>query len=203
MSIRVVQRITVPIYKRPLQCTDCQRQFSKPMWLKKHQQRNENITSDDVTDHFSPLLYVCIVCGAKFQYIGCYNSHCEVCHTRAIWYFCHVCGLRFRSASYRAWHLTAAHDVGQPEVYRCKICNVGFPLEIDLHTHLRSAHPTVTVILIRSSGVRQEVCIPALRNRQPFCRFCGKIFRTVSELQCHTEQQHLLRTLWAENGSSS
>ena len=185
------------------QCDDCYKQFSTAQSLSRHQQGNyhSSIIDRETYNAIAAEWYECIVCRQLFRHVGCYDSHCSSCHARPRKQKCSMCHLFFRTAANKNYHLAAAHGIGEVKLHKCTLCKIAFPVISDLHAHNRSSHPAITVMLYRG-GTYEEVAVPALRDQRPFCQFCGKTFRTVAELQSHTRQQHILRTILTAKNSS-
>lgn len=109
-------------------CPYCGQVFSKKQKLKYHMRKH---TGEDLVH--------CEVCSKTFTTSHSLKEH-RLIHDHRIQIMCSYCGKAFASSKYLQRHVSMSHEA--VVMYKCPVCNKGFPQQARLKTHLMT-HSTV------------------------------------------------------------
>ncbi|XP_078397273.1 zinc finger protein 521 isoform X2 [Cetorhinus maximus] len=140
---------------KKLACPQCSKEFPSQETLLKH-----------VTVHFmiTSTYYICESCDKQFTTVDDLQKHLLEMHT-FVFFRCTLCQEVFDSKVSIQLHLAVKHS-NEKKLFRCTSCNWDFRNEGDLQVHVKHNH-------LDHQGKMHK------------CIFCGEIFGTEVELQCH------------------
>ncbi|XP_039618798.1 zinc finger protein 423 isoform X2 [Polypterus senegalus] len=140
---------------RKQSCPQCKEDFDSQESLLQHLTVHYMTTSTH---------YVCESCDKQFSSVDDLQKHLLDMHTFVL-YHCTLCQEVFDSKVSIQVHLAVKHS-NEKKLYRCTACNWDFRKETDLQLHVKHSH----------------LGNPAKARK---CIFCGEMFSTEVELQCH------------------
>ncbi|XP_066569569.1 zinc finger protein 423 [Amia ocellicauda] len=140
---------------RKQSCPQCKEDFDSQDSLLQHLTVHYMTTSTH---------YVCESCDKQFSSVDDLQKHLLDMHTFVL-YHCTLCQEVFDSKVSIQVHLAVKHS-NEKKMYRCTACNWDFRKETDLQLHVKHSH----------------LGNPAKARK---CIFCGEMFSTEVELQCH------------------
>ncbi|XP_053302016.1 gastrula zinc finger protein XlCGF57.1 isoform X1 [Pleuronectes platessa] len=162
--------------KKPLNCSECGKRFSRMYYLKAH-----------MTAHTGEEPFSCSECDKRFTLKEHLKSHLKI-HTGEKPFSCSVCGKRFRIKGDMLTHVSV-HTGEKP--FSCSECGKLFRLKRQLQTH-EAIHTGEKPFSCSECGKRfgqKEYLRSHMRTHtgeKPFtCSECGKSYHHQAGLQAH------------------
>ncbi|XP_015239642.1 PREDICTED: PR domain zinc finger protein 10 isoform X2 [Cyprinodon variegatus] len=151
------------------QCPDCEKAFCRPDKLRLHMLRHS-----DRKD------FLCSTCGKQFKRKDKLREHMQRMHNPD----------REAKKSDRTHH-SKAHKTKVPAtdldsfVFKCRLCMMGFRRRGMLVNHLSKRHPEMRIDDV------PELTLPIIKpNRDYFCQYCDKVYKSASKRKAHILKNH-------------
>uniref|UniRef100_M3ZZW6 PR domain zinc finger protein 10 n=1 Tax=Xiphophorus maculatus TaxID=8083 RepID=M3ZZW6_XIPMA len=151
------------------QCPDCDKAFCRPDKLRLHMLRHS-----DRKD------FLCSTCGKQFKRKDKLREHMQRMHNPD----------REAKKSDRT-HRSKAHKTKVPStdlesfVFKCRLCMMGFRRRGMLVNHLSKRHPEMRIDDV------PELTLPIIKpNRDYFCQYCDKVYKSASKRKAHILKNH-------------
>ncbi|XP_038145888.1 PR domain zinc finger protein 10 isoform X2 [Cyprinodon tularosa] len=151
------------------QCPDCEKAFCRPDKLRLHMLRHS-----DRKD------FLCSTCGKQFKRKDKLREHMQRMHNPD----------REAKKSDRTHH-SKAHKTKVPAtdldsfVFKCRLCMMGFRRRGMLVNHLSKRHPEMRIDEV------PELTLPIIKpNRDYFCQYCDKVYKSASKRKAHILKNH-------------
>uniref|UniRef100_A0A8C1Q208 PR domain zinc finger protein 10 n=1 Tax=Cyprinus carpio TaxID=7962 RepID=A0A8C1Q208_CYPCA len=150
------------------QCTDCDKAFCRPDKLRLHMLRHS-----DRKD------FLCSTCGKQFKRKDKLREHMQRMHNPE------------REAKKDHIHRTKALKQKEPTtdfesfMFKCRLCMMGFRRRGMLVNHLSKRHPEMRLEEV------PELTLPIIKpNRDYFCQYCDKVYKSASKRKAHILKNH-------------
>lgn len=151
------------------QCTDCDKAFCRPDKLRLHMLRHS-----DRKD------FLCSTCGKQFKRKDKLREHMQRMHNPE----------REAKKADRN-HRTKALKQKEPTtdfesfMFKCRLCMMGFRRRGMLVNHLSKRHPEMRLEEV------PELTLPIIKpNRDYFCQYCDKVYKSASKRKAHILKNH-------------
>lgn len=151
------------------QCTECDRAFCRPDKLRLHMLRHS-----DRKD------FLCSTCGKQFKRKDKLREHMQRMHNPE----------REAKKADRN-HRTKALKQKEPTtdfesfMFKCRLCMMGFRRRGMLVNHLSKRHPEMRLEEV------PELTLPIIKpNRDYFCQYCDKVYKSASKRKAHILKNH-------------
>ncbi|XP_016375879.1 PR domain zinc finger protein 10-like isoform X1 [Sinocyclocheilus rhinocerous] len=150
------------------QCTECDKAFCRPDKLRLHMLRHS-----DRKD------FLCSACGKQFKRKDKLREHMQRMHNPE------------REAKKDHIHRTKALKQKEPTtdfesfMFKCRLCMMGFRRRGMLVNHLSKRHPEMRLEEV------PELTLPIIKpNRDYFCQYCDKVYKSASKRKAHILKNH-------------
>ncbi|XP_014841111.1 PREDICTED: PR domain zinc finger protein 10 isoform X2 [Poecilia mexicana] len=167
--IQVKKHIRCFHSEKIFQCPDCDKAFCRPDKLRLHMLRHS-----DRKD------FLCSTCGKQFKRKDKLREHMQRMHNPD----------REAKKSDRT-HRSKAHKTKVPStdlesfVFKCRLCMMGFRRRGMLVNHLSKRHPEMRIDDV------PELTLPIIKpNRDYFCQYCDKVYKSASKRKAHILKNH-------------
>ncbi|XP_043121020.1 PR domain zinc finger protein 10 isoform X1 [Puntigrus tetrazona] len=151
------------------QCTECDKAFCRPDKLRLHMLRHS-----DRKD------FLCSTCGKQFKRKDKLREHMQRMHNPE----------REAKKADRI-HRTKALKQKEPTtdfesfMFKCRLCMMGFRRRGMLVNHLSKRHPEMRLEEV------PELTLPIIKpNRDYFCQYCDKVYKSASKRKAHILKNH-------------
>ncbi|XP_013884751.1 PR domain zinc finger protein 10 isoform X2 [Austrofundulus limnaeus] len=151
------------------QCSNCEKAFCRPDKLRLHMLRHS-----DRKD------FLCSTCGKQFKRKDKLREHMQRMHNPD----------REAKKSDRT-HRSKAHKTKTPTsdfesfAFKCRPCMMGFRRRGMLVNHLSKRHPEMRIDDV------PELTLPIIKpNRDYFCQYCDKVYKSASKRKAHILKNH-------------
>uniref|UniRef100_A0A8B9K2I6 PR domain zinc finger protein 10 n=1 Tax=Astyanax mexicanus TaxID=7994 RepID=A0A8B9K2I6_ASTMX len=151
------------------QCTECDKAFCRPDKLRLHMLRHS-----DQKD------FLCSTCGKQFKRKDKLREHMQRMHNPE----------REAKKADRI-HRTKALKQKEPTtdfesfMFKCRLCMMGFRRRGMLVNHLSKRHPEMRIEEV------PELTLPIIKpNRDYFCQYCDKVYKSASKRKAHILKNH-------------
>ncbi|XP_021175064.2 PR domain zinc finger protein 10 isoform X2 [Fundulus heteroclitus] len=167
--IQVKKHIRCFHSEKIFQCPDCEKAFCRPDKLRLHMLRHS-----DRKD------FLCSTCGKQFKRKDKLREHMQRMHNPD----------REAKKSDRTHH-SKIHKTKVPAtdldsfVFKCRLCMMGFRRRGMLVNHLSKRHPEMRIDDV------PELTLPIIKpNRDYFCQYCDKVYKSASKRKAHILKNH-------------
>uniref|UniRef100_A0A671KWA9 PR domain zinc finger protein 10 n=1 Tax=Sinocyclocheilus anshuiensis TaxID=1608454 RepID=A0A671KWA9_9TELE len=150
------------------QCMECDKAFCRPDKLRLHMLRHS-----DRKD------FLCSTCGKQFKRKDKLREHMQRMHNPE------------REAKKDHIHRTKALKQKEPTtdfesfMFKCRLCMMGFRRRGMLVNHLSKRHPEMHLEEV------PELTLPIIKpNRDYFCQYCDKVYKSASKRKAHILKNH-------------
>ncbi|KAK6480189.1 zinc finger protein 423 [Huso huso] len=171
---------------RKQSCPQCKEDFDSQESLLQHLTVHYMTTSTH---------YFCESCDKQFSSVDDLQKHLLDMHTFVL-YHCTLCQEVFDSKVSIQVHLAVKHS-NEKKMYRCTACNWDFRKETDLQLHVKHSHlgnPTKArkcIFCGEMFGTEVELqCHITTHSKKYNCRFCSKAFNAITLLEKHLREKH-------------
>ncbi|XP_051512220.1 PR domain zinc finger protein 10 isoform X3 [Myxocyprinus asiaticus] len=151
------------------QCTECDKSFCRPDKLRLHMLRHS-----DRKD------FLCSTCGKQFKRKDKLREHMQRMHNPDR-----------ESKKADRNHRTKALKQKEPTtdfesfMFKCRLCMMGFRRRGMLVNHLSKRHPEMRLEEV------PELTLPIIKpNRDYFCQYCDKVYKSASKRKAHILKNH-------------
>lgn len=155
--------------EKVFQCPDCDKAFCRPDKLRLHMLRHS-----DRKD------FLCSTCGKQFKRKDKLREHMQRMHNP---------DREARKADKN--HRTKALKMKVPTtdfesfMFKCRLCMMGFRRRGMLVNHLSKRHPEMRIDDV------PELTLPIIKpNRDYFCQYCDKVYKSASKRKAHILKNH-------------
>ncbi|KTG44651.1 hypothetical protein cypCar_00024850 [Cyprinus carpio] len=166
--IRVKKHVRSFHSEKIFQCTECDKAFCRPDKLRLHMLRHS-----DRKD------FLCSTCGKQFKRKDKLREHMQRMHNPE------------REAKKDHIHRTKALKQKEPTtdfesfMFKCRLCMMGFRRRGMLVNHLSKRHPEMRLEEV------PELTLPIIKpNRDYFCQYCDKVYKSASKRKAHILKNH-------------
>ncbi|MGH0181987.1 UNVERIFIED_CONTAM: hypothetical protein FKN15_008205 [Acipenser sinensis] len=148
------------------QCTECDKAFCRPDKLRLHMLRHSDIKD-----------FLCSTCGKQFKRKDKLREHMQRMHNPE------------RERANRT-HRTKTFKQKIPAdfesyMFKCRVCMMGFRRRGMLVNHLSKRHPEMRIDEV------PELTLPIIKpNRDYFCQYCDKVYKSASKRKAHILKNH-------------
>lgn len=167
--IQVKKHIRCFHSEKIFQCPDCEKAFCRPDKLRLHMLRHS-----DRKD------FLCSTCGKQFKRKDKLREHMQRMHNP---------DREARKAD--RTHRSKTHKTKVPStdlesfVFKCRLCMMGFRRRGMLVNHLSKRHPEMRIDDV------PELTLPIIKpNRDYFCQYCDKVYKSASKRKAHILKNH-------------
>uniref|UniRef100_A0A1A8QHU0 PR domain containing 10 n=1 Tax=Nothobranchius rachovii TaxID=451742 RepID=A0A1A8QHU0_9TELE len=167
--IQVKKHIRCFHSEKIFQCPNCEKAFCRPDKLRLHMLRHS-----DRKD------FLCSTCGKQFKRKDKLREHMQRMHNPD----------REAKKSDRA-HRSKTHKTKTPTsdfesfAFKCRSCMMGFRRRGMLVNHLSKRHPEMRIDDV------PELTLPIIKpNRDYFCQYCDKVYKSASKRKAHILKNH-------------
>ncbi|XP_051579757.1 PR domain zinc finger protein 10 isoform X3 [Myxocyprinus asiaticus] len=151
------------------QCTDCDKAFCRPDKLRLHMLRHS-----DRKD------FLCSTCGKQFKRKDKLREHMQRMHNPDR-------EAKKTDRNHRAKALKQKEPTTDFEsfMFKCRLCMMGFRRRGMLVNHLSKRHPEMRLEEV------PELTLPIIKpNRDYFCQYCDKVYKSASKRKAHILKNH-------------
>ncbi|XP_061538343.1 PR domain zinc finger protein 10 isoform X3 [Phycodurus eques] len=167
--IQVKKHIRCLHSEKIFQCPNCEKGFCRPDKLRLHMLRHS-----DRRD------FLCSTCGKQFKRKDKLREHMQRMHNPE----------REAKKAERV-HRSKNHKMKAPTtdfesfMFKCRLCMMGFRRRGMLVNHLSKRHPEMRVNDV------PELTLPIIKpNRDYFCQYCDKVYKSASKRKSHILKNH-------------
>lgn len=178
-------------------CPHCSKKFQEYKHIRNHIRR-----------FHSGKKFVCVHCSKRFSTLDKLKMH-HLSHSEIREFSCANCGKQFKRKDKLSVHMKKKHRLCSEMqttvnssmnkdkknminsrnyseyVYKCHICVLGFKRRGMLVNHLAQRHPGITLASV------PELNLPILKaNRDYYCQYCDKIYKSSSKRKAHILKNH-------------
>ncbi|XP_033897072.3 zinc finger protein 423 isoform X2 [Acipenser ruthenus] len=171
---------------RKQSCPQCKEDFDSQESLLQHLTVHYMTTSTH---------YFCESCDKQFSSVDDLQKHLLDMHTFVL-YHCTLCQEVFDSKVSIQVHLAVKHS-NEKKMYRCTACNWDFRKETDLQLHVKHSHlgnltkARKCIFCGEMFGTEVELqCHITTHSKKYNCRFCSKAFNAITLLEKHLREKH-------------
>ncbi|KAA0714700.1 Zinc finger protein 10 [Triplophysa tibetana] len=151
------------------QCTECDKAFCRPDKLRLHMLRHS-----DRKD------FLCSTCGKQFKRKDKLREHMQRMHNPER-------EAKKADRNYRTKALKHKEPTTDFEsfMFKCRLCMMGFRRRGMLVNHLSKRHPEMRIEEV------PELTLPIIKpNRDYFCQYCDKVYKSASKRKAHILRNH-------------
>ncbi|XP_026879498.2 PR domain zinc finger protein 10 isoform X1 [Electrophorus electricus] len=151
------------------QCTECDKAFCRPDKLRLHMLRHS-----DRKD------FLCSTCGKQFKRKDKLREHMQRMHNPER-------EAKKAERTHRAKALKLKEPTTDLEsfMFKCRLCMMGFRRRGMLVNHLSKRHPEMRIEEV------PELTLPIIKpNRDYFCQYCDKVYKSASKRKAHILKNH-------------
>lgn len=177
------------------QCTECEKAYSKRMYLQKHMLRDHNMELPKVKrgrtafiiepTYDNPRPYKCDQCIKEYTLLRHLTRHKRM-HART---FCEFCKKSFTSFEE---HMRKEHNVELPRPFECEICGRSFRVKATFQAHIKIHREENRVFnctlcpkaFFQATDLRKHIKSHS-NVRSVICDVCGDAFKSAETLKCH------------------
>ncbi|XP_042199799.1 PR domain zinc finger protein 10 isoform X2 [Callorhinchus milii] len=178
-------------------CPSCKKQFSDFIQIKKH-----------VRSFHSEKIYQCMECDKAFCRPDKLRLH-MLRHSDRKDFLCSTCGKQFKRKDKLKEHMQRMHNPEReaknagrihkskpfkPKIpstdyesfmFKCRACMMGFRRRGMLVNHLAKRHPDIRIDDV------PELTLPIIKpNRDYYCQYCDKVYKSASKRKAHILKNH-------------
>ncbi|XP_063061332.1 PR domain zinc finger protein 10 [Engraulis encrasicolus] len=151
------------------QCTDCDKAFCRPDKLRLHMLRHS-----DRKD------FLCSTCGKQFKRKDKLREHMQRMHNPE-----REAKKADRSHRSKALKQKLPTTDFESFMFKCRLCMMGFRRRGMLVNHLSKRHPDMRIEEV------PELTLPIIKpNRDYFCQYCDKVYKSASKRKAHILKNH-------------
>ncbi|KAG5269059.1 hypothetical protein AALO_G00197830 [Alosa alosa] len=151
------------------QCTECDKAFCRPDKLRLHMLRHS-----DRKD------FLCSTCGKQFKRKDKLREHMQRMHNPE-----REAKKADRSHRSKALKQKVPTTDFESFMFKCRLCMMGFRRRGMLVNHLSKRHPEMRIEEV------PELTLPIIKpNRDYFCQYCDKVYKSASKRKAHILKNH-------------
>ncbi|KAM6043247.1 PR domain zinc finger protein 10 isoform 3-T7 [Chlamydotis macqueenii] len=151
------------------QCTECDKAFCRPDKLRLHMLRHS-----DRKD------FLCSTCGKQFKRKDKLREHMQRMHNPE-----REAKKADRLSRSKALKPRIASSDYESFMFKCRLCMMGFRRRGMLVNHLSKRHPDMKIEEV------PELTLPIIKpNRDYFCQYCDKVYKSASKRKAHILKNH-------------
>ncbi|NXY49852.1 PRD10 protein, partial [Ceuthmochares aereus] len=151
------------------QCTECDKAFCRPDKLRLHMLRHS-----DRKD------FLCSTCGKQFKRKDKLREHMQRMHNPE-----REAKKADRISRSKTFKPRIASTDYESFVFKCRLCMMGFRRRGMLVNHLSKRHPDMKIEEV------PELTLPIIKpNRDYFCQYCDKVYKSASKRKAHILKNH-------------
>uniref|UniRef100_A0A8C6XGE3 PR domain zinc finger protein 10 n=1 Tax=Naja naja TaxID=35670 RepID=A0A8C6XGE3_NAJNA len=151
------------------QCTECDKAFCRPDKLRLHMLRHS-----DRKD------FLCSTCGKQFKRKDKLREHMQRMHNPE-----REAKKADRISRSKAFKPRIASTDYESFMFKCRLCMMGFRRRGMLVNHLSKRHPDMKIEEV------PELTLPIIKpNRDYFCQYCDKVYKSASKRKAHILKNH-------------
>ncbi|MXQ88840.1 hypothetical protein E5288_WYG012220 [Bos mutus] len=151
------------------QCTECDKAFCRPDKLRLHMLRHS-----DRKD------FLCSTCGKQFKRKDKLREHMQRMHNPER--EAKKADRSSRSKTFKPRITSTDYD---SFTFKCRLCMMGFRRRGMLVNHLSKRHPDMKIEEV------PELTLPIIKpNRDYFCQYCDKVYKSASKRKAHILKNH-------------
>ncbi|XP_030394456.1 PR domain zinc finger protein 10 isoform X3 [Gopherus evgoodei] len=151
------------------QCTECEKAFCRPDKLRLHMLRHS-----DRKD------FLCSTCGKQFKRKDKLREHMQRMHNPE-----REAKQADRISRSKTFKPRIASTDYESFMFKCRLCMMGFRRRGMLVNHLSKRHPDMKIEEV------PELTLPIIKpNRDYFCQYCDKVYKSASKRKAHILKNH-------------
>ncbi|XP_058543300.1 PR domain zinc finger protein 10 isoform X2 [Neofelis nebulosa] len=167
--IRVKKHVRSFHSEKIYQCTECDKAFCRPDKLRLHMLRHS-----DRKD------FLCSTCGKQFKRKDKLREHMQRMHNPER--EAKKADRISRSKTFKPRITSTDYD---SFTFKCRLCMMGFRRRGMLVNHLSKRHPDMKIEEV------PELTLPIIKpNRDYFCQYCDKVYKSASKRKAHILKNH-------------
>ncbi|KAM6933224.1 PR domain zinc finger protein 10 isoform 2-T2 [Xenentodon cancila] len=167
--IQVKKHIRCFHSEKIFQCTDCEKAFCRPDKLRLHMLRHS-----DRKD------FLCSTCGKQFKRKDKLREHMQRMHNPD-----REAKKADRIHRSKTLKMKVPTTDFESFVFKCRLCMMGFRRRGMLVNHLSKRHPDMRIDDV------PELTLPIIKpNRDYFCQYCDKVYKSASKRKAHILKNH-------------
>ncbi|XP_068832253.1 PR domain zinc finger protein 10 isoform X8 [Capricornis sumatraensis] len=167
--IRVKKHVRSFHSEKIYQCTECDKAFCRPDKLRLHMLRHS-----DRKD------FLCSTCGKQFKRKDKLREHMQRMHNPER--EAKKADRSSRSKTFKPRITSTDYD---SFTFKCRLCMMGFRRRGMLVNHLSKRHPDMKIEEV------PELTLPIIKpNRDYFCQYCDKVYKSASKRKAHILKNH-------------
>ncbi|XP_041513137.1 PR domain zinc finger protein 10 isoform X4 [Microtus oregoni] len=167
--IRVKKHVRSFHSEKIYQCTECDKAFCRPDKLRLHMLRHS-----DRKD------FLCSTCGKQFKRKDKLREHMQRMHNPER--EAKKADRISRSKTFKPRITSSDYD---SFTFKCRLCMMGFRRRGMLVNHLSKRHPDMKIEEV------PELTLPIIKpNRDYFCQYCDKVYKSASKRKAHILKNH-------------
>ncbi|XP_034024388.1 PR domain zinc finger protein 10 [Thalassophryne amazonica] len=167
--IQVKKHIRCFHSEKLFQCSDCEKAFCRPDKLRLHMLRHS-----DRKD------FLCSTCGKQFKRKDKLREHMQRMHNPD-----REAKKADRAQRSKSLKLKMPTTDFESFMFKCRLCMMGFRRRGMLVNHLSKRHPEMRVDDV------PELTLPIIKpNRDYFCQYCEKVYKSASKRKAHILKNH-------------
>ncbi|XP_061576429.1 PR domain zinc finger protein 10 isoform X2 [Cololabis saira] len=167
--IQVKKHIRCFHSEKIFQCTDCDKAFCRPDKLRLHMLRHS-----DRKD------FLCSTCGKQFKRKDKLREHMQRMHNPD-----REAKKADRIHRSKTLKMKVPTTDFESFVFKCRLCMMGFRRRGMLVNHLSKRHPDMRIDDV------PELTLPIIKpNRDYFCQYCDKVYKSASKRKAHILKNH-------------
>uniref|UniRef100_A0A8D3BLM9 PR domain zinc finger protein 10 n=1 Tax=Scophthalmus maximus TaxID=52904 RepID=A0A8D3BLM9_SCOMX len=167
--IQVKKHIRCFHSEKIFQCPDCEKAFCRPDKLRLHMLRHS-----DRKD------FLCSTCGKQFKRKDKLREHMQRMHNPD-----REAKKADRIHRSKTLKLKVPNTDFESFMFKCRVCMMGFRRRGMLVNHLSKRHPEMRIDDV------PELTLPIIKpNRDYFCQYCDKVYKSASKRKAHILKNH-------------
>ncbi|XP_039352568.1 PR domain zinc finger protein 10 isoform X4 [Mauremys reevesii] len=167
--IRVKKHVRSFHSEKIYQCTECDKAFCRPDKLRLHMLRHS-----DRKD------FLCSTCGKQFKRKDKLREHMQRMHNPE-----REAKKADRISRSKTFKPRIASTDYESFMFKCRLCMMGFRRRGMLVNHLSKRHPDMKIEEV------PELTLPIIKpNRDYFCQYCDKVYKSASKRKAHILKNH-------------
>ncbi|XP_076002532.1 PR domain zinc finger protein 10 [Genypterus blacodes] len=167
--IQVKKHIRCFHSEKIFQCSDCEKAFCRPDKLRLHMLRHS-----DRKD------FLCSTCGKQFKRKDKLREHMQRMHNPD-----REAKKADRVQRSKTLKLKVPTTDFESFMFKCRVCMMGFRRRGMLVNHLSKRHPEMRIDDV------PELTLPIIKpNRDYFCQYCDKVYKSASKRKAHILKNH-------------